>query len=60
MLAVGMDLDSYRVGVMLVEDRWVEMVGTEGWMFQEFGGTDSDRPEPMASEERVAQGDWTA
>ena len=60
MLAVGMDLDSYRVGVMLAEDRWVEMVRTEGRMFQESGGTDSDGREPMASEERVAQGDWTA
>ena len=55
-----MDLDSNQVDVMLVEDRRVEMVGMEGWMTQVSGGTELDRREPMASEEKVGQGDWTA
>ena len=54
-----MDLDSNRVDVMLAEDRWVETVGMECWMTQVSGGTDPDRREPMASEEKVGQGDWT-
>ena len=60
MLAIGMDQGLNRAGVMLAEDRWVEMVEMEGRMFQESGGTDSDGREPMASEEKVAQGHWTA
>ena len=60
MLAVGMDQGLNRAGMMLAEDRRVEMVGTEGQMFQESRGTDSDEREPMASKEKVAQGDWTA
>ena len=45
---------------MLVEDRWVESVGMEGWMIQVSGGTNLDRREPMASKEKVGQGDWSA
>ena len=52
-----MDLDSNRVDVVLVEDRRVETVGMEGLMTQVSGGIDSDRREPMASEEKVGQGD---
>ena len=44
---------------MFVGDQWLETVAMEGWMTQVSGGTDSDRQEPMASEEKVAQGDWT-
>ena len=59
MLAVGMDLDLERVGGMSVGDRRLETVGMEGWMTQVSGGTDSDRWEPMVSEEKVGQGDCT-
>ena len=60
MLVIGMDQGLNRVGVMLAEDRRVEMVGTKGRMIQESGGANSDRRETMTSEEWVAQGDWTA
>ena len=60
MPAVDVALGLNRVGVLQVEDQWMGMVEMEGQMFQESGGTASDRREPMASEERVAQGDWTA
>ena len=60
MLAVGVDLGLNRADEMLAEDQRVEMVGTEGRMIQVSRGTSSDRREPMTSEERVAQGDWTA
>ena len=55
-----MDLDLNQVVEMLVEDRRVESVGMEGWMIQVSGGTSSDRLEPMASVEKVGQGDWSA
>ena len=57
MPTVDVDMGLNRASVLLVEDRQMGMVEMEGWMFQESRGTDSDGWEPMASEERVAQGD---
>ena len=58
--AIDVDLGLNQVGWMQAEDRQMGMVKMEGRMFQEFEGTDSDGQEPMASEEKVAHGDWTA
>ena len=58
--AVNVDSGLNRESWMQAEDRRMGMVEMEGWMFQESEGTDSDGREPKTSEERVAQGDWTA
>ena len=60
MLAVGTYRDSKRKAGMVAEDRWMELVGTCGWMVQVSRGTSPGRWEPMASEEEVGQGDWFA
>ena len=60
MLAVGADRDLKWKAEMVAEDRWMELVGTCGWMVQVSGGTSPDWQEPMASEAEVGQGDWSA
>ena len=45
---------------MSVEDRRVEAVGMDSWMIQVSKGISPDRQEPMASKEKVSQGDWSA
>ena len=60
MLAVSVDLDMKWVDGMSVEDRRVELVGMDGGLIQVSGGTSPDQQEPMASEEQVGQGDWSA
>ena len=60
MLAVGVDRDLKWKAGLAAGDRRVELVGTCGRMVQVSGGTSPDRQEPMASEEEVGQGDWSA
>ena len=60
MLADGADQDLKWKAGMVAEDRWMELVGTYGWMVQVSRGMSPDRRELMASEEEVGQGDWSA
>ena len=57
---VGPDRDLNRSVGISVADRRVEMDGMCSQMIQVSGGIGPDRREPMASEEEVGQGDWSA